>query len=358
MLSVLLGVFAFLFTPREEEPQISRTIVDVMIPFPGASVRDVERMVVNPAEQLLSQSPGLENILSVADTGAALVSLYFESGVPKIDALVHTHNIIAANTDWVPPGFGVLQPIVKSRDNDDIAVFTLALYAQDESLDLTALERIAHSVELELKRVPGTREVETFGGSDRAITITLDPARLRVHNVTTDELERVIRSINSSSVAGSLLRANRKLSVQAGKFVGDLADLENLVVKVNDGQAVMLNQVAKLQEGLARPQHYVWYGEGGADPQEYPAVTIAVSKQEGENVTEVVAALVDRTDELRNTIIPSNVSVEVVRNYGDVANDNTRLLMSKIVLVVLSVATLIFVALGRREAAIVLLGKL
>ncbi|MBR9910015.1 MAG: efflux RND transporter permease subunit [Gammaproteobacteria bacterium] len=355
LVSVALGVVAFLVTPREEEPQITRTIVDVIIPFPGASVRDVERMVVNPAEQLLSQSPGLEHILSVADTGVAMVSLYFEIGVSKIDALVHTHNVISANIGSVPRELGVLEPVVRSRDNDDVAVFSLALYARDDSVDLSALERIAHSVELELKRVSGTREVETIGGSGRAITITLDPVRLRAHNVTPDELQNVIRSVNSSSAAGSLLQANREWRVQAGKFIRDSADLENLVVKVNDGQAVLLNQVASLREGLARPQQYVWFGEGGAAPLEYPALTITVSKQKGENVTEVVAGLMQRTEELRNTIIPSNVVARVVRNYGDVANDKIRLLMSKIVLVVLSVATLIFVALGRREAAIVLL---
>jgi len=62
--AVLLGVFAVLVTPREEEPQINVTMANVLIPFPGASARDVEQMVAAPAEQVLSQIAGIEHVMS------------------------------------------------------------------------------------------------------------------------------------------------------------------------------------------------------------------------------------------------------------------------------------------------------
>ena len=69
LVALLLGVFAVLVTPREEEPQINVTMANVLIPFPGASARDVEQMVATPAEQVLSQIAGIEHVMSVSRPG-------------------------------------------------------------------------------------------------------------------------------------------------------------------------------------------------------------------------------------------------------------------------------------------------
>lgn len=63
LVALLLGVFAVLVTPREEEPQINVTMANVIVPFPGASVRDVEQSVATPAEQVLSQIEGVEHVM-------------------------------------------------------------------------------------------------------------------------------------------------------------------------------------------------------------------------------------------------------------------------------------------------------
>ncbi|MGA1604840.1 MAG: efflux RND transporter permease subunit, partial [Burkholderiaceae bacterium] len=78
---ILLGLFAVLVTPREEEPQIDVTMANVIIPFPGASARDVEQMVAVPAEQVLAQMTGVEHVMSVSQTGLAMVTIQFEVGV-------------------------------------------------------------------------------------------------------------------------------------------------------------------------------------------------------------------------------------------------------------------------------------
>ena len=160
--ALLLGAFAVFVTPREEEPQINVTMANVFVPFPGASVRDVEQMVATPAEQVLSQIAGTEHVMSVSRPGMAIITVQFKVGVPRTEALVRLHDAVSANADWLPKGLGVLDPLVKPKGIDDVPIVGLTLFSK--TAGAYDLERIAHSIEADLKRVPGTREVTTLGG--------------------------------------------------------------------------------------------------------------------------------------------------------------------------------------------------
>ena len=81
-------------TPREEEPQINVTMANVLIPFPGASAKDVETLVAIPAEQVIAQIHGLEHVYSVSKPGFAIVTAQFKVGVPRTEALVRLHDTI------------------------------------------------------------------------------------------------------------------------------------------------------------------------------------------------------------------------------------------------------------------------
>src|SRR5450830_1533375 len=176
--ALLLGLFAVFVTPREEEPQINVTMANVLIPFPGASVRDVEQMVATPAEQVLSQIAGVKHVMSVSQPGIAVMTVQFKVGVPRTEALVRLYDTVNSNADWLPKGLGALDPIIKPKGIDDVPIVTLTLYSKSATTGAYDLERVAHSIETDLKRVPGTREVTTVGGPGRAILVELDPARM------------------------------------------------------------------------------------------------------------------------------------------------------------------------------------
>ena len=163
LVALLLGLFAVLVTPREEEPQINVTMADVLIAFPGASSQDVQNMVARPAEQVLSQIAGIEHTYSVARPGLAVLTVQFKVGVPRTEALVRLYDVLNANQDWLPRDLGTLAPIVKPKGIDDVPVLGVTLWGR-EALPALELERVAHAVEAELKRVPGTREVKTSAG--------------------------------------------------------------------------------------------------------------------------------------------------------------------------------------------------
>lgn len=362
LLTVLMGLFALVVTPREEEPQINVTLADVLIPFPGASVRDVEQMVVDPGEQVLARMSGIDHIVSVARPGLAIITVQFKVGLPSSEALIRLYDTLQSHSDWLPQGSGVMQPIVKPRDVDDIPALTLTLFSRNPNTGTADLARVAHSLEVELKRVPGTRDVTTIGDPGRAIRVEIDPARMRAHGVTVPDMQAAIQAANVGLPVGELLSGNRYVTVEAGEFFESAEDVGRLIVGVHDNKPVFLREVATVRDGVAVPSRYVWHGivskpDGAAETarsgaQEYPAVTIAISKKAGENVITVVEALLRRTEQLRNTVIPQDVEISVTRNFAVNARDKVQLLMEKLILVTVSVVALIFVALGRREAII------
>ena len=178
LVAFLAGLFAVAVTPREEEPQINVTMANVFVPFPGASSKDVEALVATPAEQVLTQIAGVEHVYSVLRPGMAVLTVQFEVGVPRIDALVRLYDTINSNRDWVAPELGIGEPIIKPKGIDDVPVVTLTLWSEDRQHGAYELERVAHAAEVELKRVPGTREVQTLGGPGRAVRVLIDADRL------------------------------------------------------------------------------------------------------------------------------------------------------------------------------------
>ena len=353
LLALLLGGFAVLVTPREEEPQINVTMANVLIPFPGAAVRDVEQMVATPAEQVLSQIDGVEHVMSISNPGLAVMTVQFKVGVPRTEALVRLYDTINSNADWLPKGLGVLAPIIKPKGIDDVPIVTLTLYSKQPDVGPYDLERVAHSIEADLKRVPGTREVATIGGPGRAVLVELDPARMAGSGVTVTDLRSALQSANLGLPLGELLSGNHAVAVESGPFLKDAREVAELVVGAPAGKPVFLQDVATVRDGALPASRYVWHGIAGKDAAEFPAVTLSVTKKPGENAIDVANAVMQRVDSLKNTIIPAGVQVAQTRNYGSSANDKAQKLIQKLLFATASVVALVFLALGRREAAIV-----
>ena len=356
LLALLLGLFAVGVTPREEEPQINVTMANVLIPFPGAAVRDVEQMVSVPAEQVLSQILDVEHVMSVSRPGLAVLTVQFKVGVTRTEALVRLYDTVNSNADWLPKGLGVLEPIIKPKGIDDVPIVALTLFSENASTGAFDLERVAHSVEADLKRVPGTREVTTTGGPGRAVMVQIDPVRMSGVGVTVPELRQALLSANLGLPVGELIAGNRSVAIESGPFLRHADEVADLVIGVRAGKPVFLRDVAQVRDGPLPPSRYVWHGVAGKDgaaPAEYPAVTIAVTKKAGENAIDVANAVMKRVEGLRNTVIPGDVQVAETRNYGASANDKAQTLMKKLLFATASVVALVFFALGRREAAIV-----
>ena len=124
----------------------------------------------------------------------------------------------------------------------------LTLYAPDRAVGAEALERVAHSLEIDLKRVPGTREVTTLGGPGRAALVELDPQRMANAGVTVAELRQALLAADIGAPVGELLVGNRAVAVEAGPYLRDAKEVGELVVGARHGKPVEMQDVATVRE--------------------------------------------------------------------------------------------------------------
>ena len=357
LLGLLLGIVAVMATPREEEPQIDVTMANVIVPFPGADARQVEQMLAYPLDQVLSEIEGVRHVHSTSRPGLAVATVEFEAGVPRQPALVRLYDKVFSHQDWMPAGLGVGRPLVKPKGIDDVPVMALTLWTDDPDRGARDLAEVAHTLETELKRIPGTRDVFTLGAPERALMVTLDPARLASHGLTVGELAGALQAANLARQAGERVGADGVVQVTSGSFLSSREDVAGLVLGVAGGQPVRLADVAAINDAADAPSSYVWHGAppGRTGPADgaAPAVTLAIAKQPGSNASDITRSALERIEALRGQVIPEGVEVTVTRDYGLTASDKARTLIQKLFFATASVVLLVLFALGRREAIVI-----
>jgi len=323
LIGLLLGIFAVMVTPREEEPQINVTFANVFIPFAGATAYEVEQVVSIPAEQVLSEIAGIKHVYSVSKPGLSILTIQFKVGEDRSQAIVRLYNQIYSNADWLPANMGVGQPIIKPHGIDDVPIVALTLWSKDSQRSGVDLLQVAHSLEAELKRVNGTRDIYSLGGTSQRVRILLDPVKLAGFNIDLEQVKAGISAANQSRNAGKMVRDNREITLQSGTFLSEASEIEDLIVGLSDGVPVSLGDVASIETYPSQADQYVWFGTGPAAADKgispggrYPAVTIAIAKKPGSNAIEVADQVINRIDQLRGIVIPAGVEVTVTRNYG------------------------------------------
>lgn len=357
---LLLGLFAIFITPREEEPQINVTFANVFIPYPGASAEEVASLATTPAERIVAELAGVENIYSMSSPGMSVLTVRFEVGQPRTEAIVRLYNAFYSNQDWLPANSGVGMPLIKPMGIDDVPVVASTLWSEDPTITAADLTRIARALATELQRVPGTRDITMIGEQPRVLRVAFDPQRLAAFGLSLADLRRALGGANSSVAAGNFLREGEMIQVQAGSFLRSADEVSQLVVGLHQGAPVFLRDVAKITDGADQPARYVNFGTGAAAQTaglnvegRFPAITLAVAKKPGANAVEVAEGVIARFEQMRGVVFPDSVQTTVTRNYGATAEDKAQTLIKKLIFATLSVVALVLFTLGKREALVV-----
>jgi multidrug efflux pump subunit AcrB len=355
--SLLLGAFAVVMLPREEEPQIKVPMVDVFVSAPGLSAKEVEKRVTTPMEKLLWEIPGVEYVYSTSSPGQSMVVVRYYVGEDEEDSILKTYNKLYSNFDKIPPG--VSQPLVKPRSIDDVPILGLTFWSA--TYDGYMLRRIAAEVENELKAIDDVSETRLIGGLRRQLRVALYPDRLAAFGVTAGGVLETLRGANRLLPAGGILERNQLVIVETGSFFEDADDVGGVVISALDGRPVYLRDVAQVIDGPEEPTNYVRFGVGAAFKdggdgvlgQTFPSVTLSVAKRKGKNAIDVADRVLEKVQALKGQVIPSDVEVTITRNYGETAAEKSNELLFHMALATLSVIVLIWFVLGLREAGVV-----
>jgi len=350
--SVLMGLFAVLMLPREEEPQIKVPMVDVMVSMPGATAAEVENRVTRPMEKLLWEIPGVEYLYSTSSPGGSVVIVRYKVGTDLEAALVRLNQKLQTNFDRIPSG--VSFPMIKPRSIDDVPVLALTLHSA--KYDHLTLRRFAAQVDDEIKSIPQVAETTLIGGVRRMVRVQFDPAALAARSLTPAQIVPALQAANRQVQAGSRAFANQETLLETGSFIRDGADAGAVVIGVFKDLPVYLRDVATIVDGPAEPTDYVLFGTGGTQAGNLEAaVTISLAKRPGANAIDVVNDVLKKVDTLRGSLLPADVDVSVTRDYGHTAAEKSNELLLHMGIAVFGVALLILIFLGWRESTVVLI---
>ena len=351
--SMLLGLFAVIMLPREEEPQIKVPMVDVMVSMPGFHAKEVEERATRPMEKLLWEIPGVEYLYSTSSEGQSLVIVRFKVGEDMESSLVKLNQKLQQNFDRIP--HGVSMPLIKARTIDDVPI--LALTFHSARYDHLMLRRLVSQVDDALKQVSQVAETTLSGGAHRQVRVLLDPVRLASRNLSPAGLVSMLQQANKQFSAGGLTSDNREVMIETGAFLQTAEDVGNVVVGAYSGKPVYLRAVADIVDGAEEASQYVFFGNGAANKitADEPAVTLSIAKRPGANAISVAHQVLKKLETLKGVIIPADVFVSVTRNYGETAAEKSNELLWHMLLAVVSVSVLILLVLGWRESGIVAL---
>ena len=353
--SLLLGFFAILRTPREEEPQIVVPMADVITQMPGASARDVEHRVTTPLEKLIWEVPGVEYVYSTSSPGSSMVVVRFLVGQDQEKAFVRLREKVQSHYDLIPPGAS--HPIIKARSIDDVPVLALSLHSR--TANSLTLREVASRVEQALKSVPDVSETMVIGGRRRELRVILDRSRLAGYDLGPNDVLIALNSANQQAQTGQFANNNAEIDLKSGGYFRAANDVSGVVVRIQSGKTVHVADVARVIDGPEEPTNYVLFGEGpsaaahdqrGLDD----AVTISIAKRQGVNAIDVVGAVLTKLDTLKGTLIPSDIAVTTTRNYGETSAEKSNDLLFHMGIAVLSVTMLIAIVLGPKESLVVL----
>jgi multidrug efflux pump subunit AcrB len=359
VLSMLAGIMALNYTPREEEPQIVVPMIDVVVNAPGVNVKQVERLVTTPLEKLLAQVNGVEHVYSVTNNSQTRVTLRFHVGENREKALLNTYNKLHSNTNIIPAIVSNwrVQPI----EVDDVPIIMLGLWSSDSTaIDDFHLRRLAEEVSTFLQAIENTSEVNIVGGRSREIQVNLDPEKMTARAIAIADILPAIQASNAIQSHGNIALENQSFRLESGDIFRDIETLKSTPINVIDGSVILLKDIATILDGPAEQNSYSWIDFANGHQQQHysnnsdhPVVTISVAKQPGSNAVTVAQAVHDKISELQQSVFPQNVHVEILRDYGETANEKVNNLTTSLAFAVFTVVVFIAVFLGWRAAVVV-----
>jgi len=348
--TLFIGMVSIVLTPKEEEPQIIVPMVDIFVPYPGATSGDVEKSVTEPLEQIIWEIPGVEYVYSTAMNDMGMVIVRFKVGEDEIDSISKLKDKIDFNIQRLP--YGVEKPIIQSRSISDVPQVAFTFWSKNHSS--YQLRRIATEVEKRLKETEDISKTNIIGGYKRVIRIEPNIEKLRAYNLDLFLLMKAVESSNISLNTGEITKSNRVYYVSAGGFYHDTESVRSMVVGAHHGKAVYLKDVAEIYDGPEVPDDYVLMGFSNDESLEkYQAVTLSISKRKGSDSVVVADALMEKMNSLKGYVIPEDINVTVTRNYGETAYTKVMLLIEHLVGAIIAVMLVMGLSMGWRAGAVV-----
>ena len=355
--ALIVGAIALVALPREEEPQISVPMVDIVVQANGYRSEDAVELVTRPLEDLVKGINGVEHVYSQTQDDRVMVTARFFVGTPQDNAVLRVHDKIRANIANLPKG--IPEPLIVGRGIDDVAILVLTVSPKKnvaENWTVNGLASVAREIQHDLSKVENVGGINIVGGAPDQIRIEPDPERLSVFGVTLNQLADKIANANRTFQPGAFRLPGGSVPVVVGQSLSGVPDIGLLLLTTRDGRPVYVKDVADVRVGADQIENYTftWVPDGKGALDRLPSVSIALAKRKGANAVEVADDILHRVEILKGKVIPADLDVAVTRNYGETAVEKADELLFHLALATISIVILITLAIGWREGVVVL----
>ncbi|MCB1189932.1 MAG: efflux RND transporter permease subunit [Leptospiraceae bacterium] len=348
IVSILLGIMAVIFTPKEEEPQISVPMVDIMTMVPGFEAKEVERKVTETIERTAWGLEGVEYVYSASSPHHSIVTVRFKVGEPMEPSLVKVHHKLLEIKHQLPSN--AMAPEVKSFSIDDVPFLTLTFSSEER--DDYSLRTLVAPLARELSSTPDLSQVQLLGGRKKSIRVIVDPKKSANSGVSLSDIATNLKMNNAYAPSGKNWGENEVFDVEVGGRISNQEDVENIAIGQRAGRIIRIKDVAEVRVGAEERTKISMLLDKSIGTKPLSAVSIVFAKRKGTNVVVLSADLLERA-ELFSKSLPPDVKLSILRDYGKTAKEKSFELIEHLIIATVSVTILIALAMGFRASLVV-----
>jgi multidrug efflux pump len=341
---VTWGTVAAILIPKESGPEVQIPVGVVSVALPGASAEDVERLVTNKLESHLANIENLDKITSTSRDGLSTIVVQFLASADLDKSIQKLKDEVDKDKSELPED--ATDPVVSDVNFVDQPIQIISVTADLPAPQFAAL---GETLKNELQTVHGVSRVEVGGVRDREIQVVVKKEELARLGISLSQVISAIGQANASLPVGAITIGDISYNIAFEGSLDDVKDIGNIAILQNSGHVIYLRDIADVSDGVVKANSYSRVSVNGQPSQQ--AMTLAIFKVHGEDVTATTKAVRDRLDTLEKSVLMGS-NYLVTNDLGEEANKSltelSRTGLETMVLVMLA----LFLTIGWREAII------
>ena len=244
---VIFGIFTFQNIPTDELPDVQPPIVTIQTDYPGASAEIVDTQITQKIEDFVGGTPGLDTIDSFSEDESSRITLTFETGLDLDDVTNDVRSSVSRIMDNLPEGSN---PPEIFKQSAGMRTTMWLSFSSSSMTDLELTDYADRYLTDVFSIVKGVGRVRLGGEREISLRVWLDPLALAARNLTTQDVEKILKQENIEFPAGRIESKDVDLTIQLNKPYKDVQNFKKLPLKrANDGSIIYLEDVSKIEIG-------------------------------------------------------------------------------------------------------------
>ncbi|MFM7186050.1 MAG: efflux RND transporter permease subunit [Planctomycetota bacterium] len=322
-------------------PDTTPVQVQVNTVAPGMVAEEIERQITFPVELAMGGMPGLEELRSASMFGLSVVIITFRDGTDVYFA----RQLINERLGTVTVPAGAARPEMGPVSTGLGEVFHYLLVPRGMSLTDTKTYQ-EWTLKPALKSVPGTAEINAWGGLNKQYQIRVDPTLLRKYDLTFEQVVAAVPRNNFNVGGGSIARAGDSVLVYGVGRTSDVDEIGRIVITSRDGVPIRIRDVGDVVIG-----HEIRKGAVTADGRGEVVLGLGFMLM-GENSYAVTGRLRERFAALRQSL-PDGLEAEVVYDRTSLVDRVIATVRQNLLEGAFLVVVILYVMLGNLRAGLV-----